>query len=168
MVIAGVDPGKTGAVALITGDRLPRVLTIRDMPVAGGKVDPAGFAALCEDMIQLAGLDILWVVEQQSIRPMQQGAAKTMEGYGVLLGCLSALRQAVVVVTPAKWKSGTPGLGVGADKNASRALAARRFPAVARDLARVKDDGRAEAVLIGLWRWSPAGGSSTQPEVPWA
>ena len=51
-------------------------------------------------------------------------------------------------VTPAVWKSY---FGLSADKGVARGYAMKRFPALADQLTRVKDDGRAEALLIALY-----------------
>ena len=50
---------------------------------------------------------------------------------------------------PASWKRRF-GL-TGQDKDAARLLAIQRFPAAALQLQRKKDNGRADALLIGLW-----------------
>lgn len=54
-----------------------------------------------------------------------------------------------VLVRPSIWKTQ---LGLtGQDKSASRNLAARLFPAYSEFFKRVKDDGRAEAVLLAYY-----------------
>lgn len=51
-------------------------------------------------------------------------------------------------VTPSTWKAH---FGLSADKGVARGYAMKRFPALADQLSRVKDDGRAEALLIALY-----------------
>ena len=51
-------------------------------------------------------------------------------------------------VTPGVWKAY---FGLSADKGVARGYAMKRFPKLADQLARVKDDGRAEALLIALY-----------------
>ncbi|XP_060665649.1 uncharacterized protein LOC132797913 [Drosophila nasuta] len=51
-------------------------------------------------------------------------------------------------VTPAVWKKAT---GCPADKGGARARAMQLFPTAADQFKRVKDDGRAEAALIGVY-----------------
>ena len=54
------------------------------------------------------------------------------------------------LVTPPVWKRA---LGLsGKGKDASLALARELFPQVANQLKRVKDDGRAEALLLTVWQ----------------
>jgi crossover junction endodeoxyribonuclease RuvC len=68
--------------------------------------------------------------------------------YGQILGVLAALEIPVTLVTPAKWKST---LRIPADKSAARARAAQLWPGLAGTFARARDDGRAEAALIGFY-----------------
>ena len=75
---------------------------------------------------------------------------------GVIEGVLAAAGGPVTFLTPPAWKRAV-GLTL-ASKDASRAEAIRRWPTHAARFARVKDDGRAEACLIGvagLMRKSP-------------
>ena len=77
-------------------------------------------------------------------------------GYGAIQMALAVHGHDVRYVTPAVWKrhfglifpKGTPKAQI---KAASRALAQKRFPALADLFKRVKDDGRAEACLIALY-----------------
>ncbi len=69
-------------------------------------------------------------------------------GYGQIEGVLAALEIPVTLVTPQVWKRS---LSVPADKSASRARAAQLWPGLAGTFSRVRDDGRAEAALIGLY-----------------
>jgi crossover junction endodeoxyribonuclease RuvC len=70
---------------------------------------------------------------------------------GVVEGALAALGVSASLLTPPSWKRAV-GLPAGRDgaKDAARSEAIRRWPAKAALFARVKDDGRAEAALIGL------------------
>lgn len=67
---------------------------------------------------------------------------------GVVEGVLAACGVAASHITPAAWKRAV-GLSL-ASKSASRAEAIRRWPDRAALFARVKDERRAEAVLIGV------------------
>lgn len=69
-------------------------------------------------------------------------------GYGLIRGVLTGLGVATTLVTPNEWKRA---LRVGADKREARVIAGRLFPMNARDFARVRDDGRAEAVLLAFY-----------------
>jgi len=72
--------------------------------------------------------------------------------YGGILGTLGALGLPHDVVQPASWKR-KAGIPPGAPKAASIAQALRLLPTAAPHLARKKDDGRAEALLLALQGW---------------
>jgi crossover junction endodeoxyribonuclease RuvC len=67
---------------------------------------------------------------------------------GVVDGILAACGAAASHITPAVWKRAV-GLSL-ISKGTSRAEAIRRWPDLAALFVRVKDDGRAEAALIGV------------------
>jgi crossover junction endodeoxyribonuclease RuvC len=56
------------------------------------------------------------------------------------------------IVQPASWKR-RAGIPPGAGKGCSIATACRLLPAAAPQLTRVKDDGRAEALLLAWQAW---------------
>ncbi len=64
--------------------------------------------------------------------------------HGVLAGCGVPME----LVTAARWKRD---MGLDSDKDRSRAMAAEMFPDQAALFKRAKDDGRAEAALLGVW-----------------
>jgi crossover junction endodeoxyribonuclease RuvC len=128
----GVDPGLTGALALLDGAHL---VDIADMPVIAGTVDAYQLAALLAEWGRVDRV----AVELQQAMP-RQGVASTFR--------VAALERPVTHVTPAMW---TRQLRVGANKGAHRRRAMDEWPAMADRFARVKDDGRADAALIALW-----------------
>jgi crossover junction endodeoxyribonuclease RuvC len=69
-------------------------------------------------------------------------------GAGAIEGVLAGLGIEVVLVAPTVWK---PAMRLGSDKGRARAEAQRLFPALASLFGRVRDDGRAEAALLGLY-----------------
>lgn len=149
-IVLGIDPGKTGALAALDA-ATGHLIWIEDMP---DPIDGALIADLLTNEIVAAA-----AVESQVGRPGQSSSAmfKFGTGYGVILGTLGALRIGYELVTPAKWKGGQ---GLSKDKNASRALAVRRWPDHAPLFARVKDDGRAEAALIAHHQWAKRTGAA--------
>jgi len=70
------------------------------------------------------------------------------QGYGQVEMAIAARELQVRYVTPQKWKGH---FGLSRDKGVSRSVASQRFPSIAAQFARVKDDGRAEACLIALY-----------------
>ena len=159
MVYIGIDPGLTGALAVVEVVGGSSGAEVYDLPtVAAGKgvvkreLDPAGLAReLFRVQIAAGHPDARVVLERTSAMPGQGVASMFSIGVtrGVILGVLGALGLPYQDVAPATWKRHF-GL-IGADKDMSRRLALQRFPQLAPQLARVKDHNRAEALLLALW-----------------
>ena len=153
-LIIGCDPGQSGCLAMLADGEPAGFIDMPTMPrKAGGfEVNGAALAAkLRGELMNHRGAFVLAVVEQVSSMP-KQGLASTFrfgQSDGILRGVLATLGIGFVEVHPVKWK-GHFGLK-GQEKDAARALAIRRFPSVAEQLARKKDCGRADALLIALW-----------------
>ncbi|MGA2493332.1 MAG: hypothetical protein ABSF67_10320 [Roseiarcus sp.] len=151
--ILGVDPGLGGAIAFYFLVR--DVVSVDDMPVVGGDVDAATLAARIAQMRP----DVA-IVELVASRP-GQGVASVFKfgcGFGMVRGVIAAAGIPLHLVSPAKWKRA---YGLDADKEKSRALALRLWPARADLFGRKRDHGRAEAALIaryGAERIISAGG----------
>jgi len=149
MLLIGIDPGYSGALALYRP--LENTLSISDMPVYK---DPKGRAILdMQSLLDLLEFDPTTtgvVLEKVHAMP-KQGVSSTFrfgEGYGALQMAIAAHKLPMQFVTPQKWKKY---FGLSSDKGVSRGLATQRFPTNAADFKRVKDDGRAEAALIALY-----------------
>jgi len=148
MAILGVDPGKTGALALLMSDGS---LQVEDVPVfkLGSKttVDHYALARIVDAWSVHA--PTVWL-EQVGTRPGEGavGAFDFGRTYGILLGVCAAHFMTVNLVTPASWKAG---MKVKGDKDESRAAACTMFPRQSALFARKKDDGRAEAALIAAY-----------------
>jgi crossover junction endodeoxyribonuclease RuvC len=145
-MIVGIDPGMSGGIAWL--DDFGRLIEVRDLPTVKGEgLLPGALAAwLREEGRRPCHA---WI-ERVGTRP-GEGASRAFNfgrGYGQIEGVCAALGIAVSLVTPAKWKGS---LRIPADKSAARARAAQLWPGLAGTFARVKDDGRAEAALIGLY-----------------
>ena len=146
--VLGIDIGNEGAVALVTaaGD----LLEVVDMPVLrdGPRGRPNVSAALLADIVFNMKAAKAYV-EFVSARPGEGavGAFAFGRSRGVIEGVCGAAGLPVAFLTPACWKRivGIPPGREGA-KDAARSEAIRRWPGHAALFARVKDDGRAEAV----------------------
>lgn len=142
-LILGVDPGRSGALALVALDGV--LVDVIDMPEATGAALGTHVRHWIDDHSPHT-IGAAWV-EKAGSRP-GQGVASTFTfgaGWGAVLGALGALEVPVELVTPHAWKKA---MRVTADKASSRQRAAELWPADARRFARVRDDGRAEAALI--------------------
>ena len=149
----GIDPGLAGALCLLRCSGL-KIEGIYDMPVTEGRVDAARLA-LIVGMCQLQGT-IVAAVERVGSRPHQAHAFSFGTDFGIVLGVLGALGVPITLIQPAQWKS-TYGLRRATDeshastKTRARELAARLWPEHAAEFSKVKNDGRAEACLIGRY-----------------
>ena len=90
------------------------------------------------------------IIEAVGARPGQGVTSMFNFGYGagLLEGVCAALFLPYFHVTPQTWKRQ---LGVGADKGECRAMCQKLWPGAAAQFKRVKDDGRADAALLGHW-----------------
>lgn len=139
----GVDPGITGAIALVTPDG--ELADVFDMPVVAGQVCPQLLGTLeCWDNGQYGTVVI------EAVHAMPGQGVSSMHKFGRSVGIVEGVfwRRPVEYVSPAKWKKA---LGLSKDKGASRRRAIELWPGHADKFARAKDDGRAEAALIALW-----------------
>lgn len=151
MIIAGIDPGKTGALSILYPDDV--VLTF-DVPLIGvkGKVKPAwtDWEATWASALEFHTPDMV-VIEDISARPGQ--GVTSMFTFGRTLGFAHAIairaKAPVHFVTPGVWK-GKLGL-LNSSKGASREKCRTLFPRFAHAVSRIKDDGRAEAALLAYY-----------------
>lgn len=149
MVIAGIDPGKTGALALLHQDGSAQFFDVPTIKLRG-KEKPAWseWVNIWSDALRWASPTMI-VIEDVGARPGQ--GVTSMFSFGRSLGfahgiVASACDCPVHFVTPSVWKAkmGLQGSGKGASREICRTL----YPATASSVARVKDDGRAEALLL--------------------
>jgi crossover junction endodeoxyribonuclease RuvC len=149
--VIGIDPGLTGAIALLRDGKFAEAI---DMPTSGrgqgGKQD-LNHAELARIFRELppctAYVEHVWGYNRDGVK--QSSAA------GFRLGlCVGTIRQALAshgfpmeLVVPQKWKKDM-GL-IGTDKDAARTKAIQLFPDA--PLARKKDIGRADALLLALY-----------------
>ena len=150
MIIFGIDPGQTGAIAVLHDGRIEQVI---DMPTAArlhGKGLQVDAYMLTSKLLAAASghNQRRAVIEAVSAMP-GQGVSSMFrfgESLGIVLGVLGALQIPVRWISPAKWKRAA-GL-TGKDKDAARTLALQLHPEAGDMLARKKDTGRADAICI--------------------
>lgn len=159
MRVVGVDPGCTGALALLVNGELRAVADAPVLKVRRGKTDKAeidGYA-LAELLRGWEPIDVA-VLEQVGGMTGQSPSAAFNFGraFGCVEGALKTLGVSVETLAPQTWRRIVKHRG---GKDDSRAMAGRRWPGYAPSFGRVKDDGRAEAALIGLAWWLENGGT---------
>jgi len=145
MLTLGVDPGLSGALALLDSDGMPEF--VADLPVIRDhKLAWIDGGALQSTLLEvLHGRPCRAAVERVSSSP-QQGVASAFTfgiGFGSILATLQTLRLPIELITAVQWKTA---LGLGKDKRASLDKARLLFPSTELHLA--KYDGRAEALLL--------------------
>jgi Holliday junction resolvasome RuvABC endonuclease subunit len=141
--IMSIDPGVSGALALICNGHLWHV---EDMPLQAGGSTVSGRGVA--DFIKAWNPDIV-VMEAVHCNGQNGSKANWSLGHakGTVEGVVESLRHPLVMMSPQEWKK-LAGL-TGKTKNDSRALAQALWPQHYDKFKRVKDDGRAEAALIG-------------------
>ena len=153
LIVLGIDPGLTGAIACV---RPHEVLICHDMPIEVGtgkrrRVSAPALVHLMTSLIERFQPHAV-AIEQVSARPDQGVASMFAFGrsLGVLEGVVAALGLEVTYHSPAAWKR-RYGL-TGRPKDASRAKALELYPKAVPWLARKKDHGRADAILLAHTR----------------
>ena len=150
MKIIGIDPGLSGAIAVLENNK---VLNMFDMPVMSeGKknkrqLNSALLVSLINENIE-KGEEITVVVEQVNAMP-GQGVTSMFnfgQSFGILKGICSAMQLSVYFVRPAKWKKYFN--LINSEKDASRTRAIEIFPYYSSHLSRKKDSNQADAILI--------------------
>lgn len=142
----GIDPGVTGAMALLTP---PGELLVLDMPAvctSGSRREVSG-PELLRLLIEMAPTFVL--IEQQWPRPASGAwaAASMADSVAKITQSLVALKTPYDFISPNVWKKQFKLTGA---KTCSIECARRHFP-LCNDLwSRKKDHGRADAALIAL------------------
>ena len=154
--VIGIDPGLSGAIAIIKKG----TLSVFDMPtleyqIAGKKKRREINIAELNRIIRASGADHAFV-EAVAGMPGMGGTQMFAFGqsYGMLKAVLTLSLTPYDLVSPQKWKNY---YGLSKDKDKSRKLAAEKFPQRSNMFARKKDDGRAEAALIALYGLEQSG-----------
>jgi len=93
--------------------------------------------------------EVFLLIEEVGVQPRdgKVGAFQFGKGFGILLGIAAAVGFDAKLVRPGEWKKRMFGMA-GSSKAESIASAKALFPDAADQLTRVKDDGRAEAILL--------------------
>ena len=152
MRVIGIDPGLSGAVAVITGTDSLRVLDMPTMTVErNGKAKRQVSASELAEIIYILKSEDCHVYVEKVSAMAGQGVTSVFSfgrSFGMIEGILAALHMPVTYVAPATW---VKAVHRGAGKDASRQRAMELFPNNQADFKRVKDDGRSDASLIAYW-----------------
>ena len=150
MRIIGIDPGLSGAIAVLDNNK---VLKIYDMPVmAEGKknkrqLNSAQLVNIIKENIENRE-EINVVVEQVNAMPGQGVTSMFNFGqtFGAIKGISAALNLPIYFVRPSKWKKHFD--LINSSKDASRTKAIEMYPSMAENLSKKKDVNKSDAILI--------------------
>ena len=150
MKIIGIDPGLSGALAILENNK---VVNIFDIPVMSeGKknkkqLNSAHLVQLLRDNIY-ENEEVAVVVEQVNAMPGQGVTSMFNFGqtFGAIKGICAALKLPIFFVRPSKWKKHF-GL-INSSKDSSRTKTIEMYPTLSAQLARKKDVNKSDAILI--------------------
>ena len=150
MKIIGIDPGLSGAIAVLQDKK---VLNLFEMPVmAEGKKNKRQLnSALLVDIIKdniSFDEDIAVVVEQVNAMPGQGVTSMFNFGqtFGAIKGVCAALNLPIFFVRPSKWKKYFE--LINSTKDSSRTKAIEMYPSLSNQLSKKKDVNKSDAILI--------------------
>lgn len=150
--IIGIDPGLSGAVAVLTGSDSLIVIDMPTMTVErNGKSKRQVSASELADIFSNFNSNDTHVYVEKVSAMAGQGVTSVFSfgrSFGMIEGILAAYKLPVTYVPPATW---VKAVGRGQGKDASRARAMELFPNNQADFKRVKDDGRSDSALIAYW-----------------
>ena len=150
MRIIGIDPGLSGAIAILDNNK---VVGIYDMPVmAEGKknkrqLNSAQLVNIIKDNINTKE-EITVVVEQVNAMPGQGVTSMFNFGqtFGAIKGVCAALNLSIFFVRPSKWKKHFE--LINSSKDSSRTKVIEMYPSLSRQLSKKKDVNKSDAILI--------------------
>ena len=150
MKIIGIDPGLSGAIAILENNK---VISIFEMPVMSeGKknkrqLNSAQLVKLLKDNIS-ENEDVSVIVEQVNAMPGQGVTSMFNFGqtFGAIKGVCAALGLPIFFVRPSKWKKHFE--LINSSKDASRTKVIEMYPSISSRLSRKKDVNKSDAILI--------------------
>ncbi len=150
MMIIGIDPGLSGAVAILKDNK---VLNIFDMPVMSeGKknkkqLNSAQLVNIIKDNTK-NDVEIAVVVEQVNAMPGQGVTSMFNFGqtFGAIKGVCAALNLPIFFVRPSKWKKHFE--LINSSKDSSRTKVIEMYPSLSNQLTKKKDVNKSDAILI--------------------
>ena len=150
MKIIGIDPGLSGAIAVLENNK---VINIFDIPVMSeGKknkrqLNSALLVSLLKENIGQSE-EVSIVVEQVNAMPGQGVTSMFNFGqtFGAIKGVCAALELPIFFVRPSKWKKYFE--LINSSKDSSRTKAIEMYPMLSKQLAKKKDVNKSDAILI--------------------
>ena len=153
MRIIGIDPGLSGAIAIL--DDL-KVFDMFDMPIMSegkknkNQLNSAQLVNIINKHV-LKKENTFVIVEQVSAMPGQGVTSMFNFGqtFGSIKGICAALGLSIFYVRPAKWKKHFE--LINSSKDASRTKVIEMYPSISSRLTKKKDVNKADAILIARY-----------------
>ena len=153
MRIIGIDPGLSGAIAILEDNKIKELF---DMPVMpDGKknkrqLNNALLVKLIKNNIKNLE-DTVMIVEQVNAMPGQGVTSMFNFGqtFGAIKGICAARGLPIFLVRPAKWKKHFE--LINSSKDASRTKAIEMYPSISEQLSKKKDVNKSDAILIARY-----------------
>ena len=153
MRIIGIDPGLSGAVAIL--DDL-KIFDIFDMPIMPegkknkNQLNSAQLVSIIKKHIN-ENNETFVIVEQVNAMPGQGVTSMFNFGqtFGAIKGICASLNLPIFYVRPAKWKKHFE--LINASKDASRTKVIEMYPLISDRLRKKKDVNKADAILIARY-----------------
>ena len=150
MKIIGIDPGLSGAIAILENNQ---VINIFEIPVMSeGKknkrqLNSALLVSLLKENINNSE-EVAVVVEQVNAMPGQGVTSMFNFGqtFGAIKGICAALDLPIFFVRPSKWKKHFE--LINSSKDASRTKVIEMYPYLSDQLSKKKDVNKSDAILI--------------------
>ncbi len=150
MKIIGIDPGLSGAIAILENSK---VLNIFDIPVMSeGKKNKRQLnSSLLVNLLRENinnNEEVAVVVEQVNAMPGQGVTSMFNFGqtFGAIKGVCAALNLPIFFVRPSKWKKHFE--LINSSKDASRTKVIEMYPSLSNQLSKKKDVNKSDAILI--------------------
>jgi crossover junction endodeoxyribonuclease RuvC len=153
MKIIGIDPGLSGAIAILEKNIVKNLF---DMPVMSeGKknkrqLNSAQLVKIIKDNIR-NNEEVNVVVEQVNAMPGQGVTSMFNFGqtFGAIKGVCAALNLPIFFVRPSKWKKHFE--LINSSKDASRTKTIEMYPSLSDQLSKKKDVNKSDAILIARY-----------------
>ena len=150
MRVIGIDPGLSGAIAILEEKK---VIGVFEMPVmAEGKknkrqLNSAQLVNIIQDNLN-NNEEAIIVVEQVNAMPGQGVTSMFNFGqtFGAIKGVCAALKLPIFFVRPSKWKKHFE--LINASKDSSRTKVIEMYPTLSNQLTKKKDVNKSDAILI--------------------
>ena len=150
MRIFGIDPGLTGALAILDEKKIVDVIdlpTMSDGKKNKKQLNSAHLSQYISDKILDLSNSVV-VVEQVNAMPGQGVTSMFNFGqtFGAIKGVSAALKLPIFFVRPSKWKKHFE--LINSSKDSSRTKAIEMYPSLSDNLAKKKDVNKSDAILI--------------------